>query len=255
MFGTSTKGVVNRALRAVHRRVAPSPVSARHMEYSMLYSEDDSLSRPNARLIDLSVAAIIQAQRHTCLTDISKRLLGRFPFPDDSVSLWPGEHYKLLAGLVQVLKPALAVEIGTAEGLSALSMLKYLPSKGRIVTFDILPWDEYPRSCLNPEDFHDGRLSQIIDDLGDREVFESHRTLLERADLVFVDAAKDGTLEQKLVANFQSLSYKAKPVFVFDDIRLWNMLSVWRELRWPKLDLTSFGHWCGTGICEPLIDF
>jgi predicted O-methyltransferase YrrM len=153
-----------------------------------------------------------------------------------------------------VLKPALVVEIGTAEGLSALSMLKYLPANGRVVSFDIVPWAEYPRSCLNPQDFYDGRLTQIIDDLGDREVFESHRTLLERADLVFIDAAKDGTLEQKLVANFQSLNYEPKPVFVFDDIRLWNMLSVWRELRWPKLDLTSFGHWCGTGICEPSVD-
>jgi predicted O-methyltransferase YrrM len=243
--------MIDRVVRAFHRRLAPSPVSARHMEYSMLYSEDDSLSRPSARLIDLSVQAINQAQYHTCLTEISQRLSGRFPFPDDIVSLWPGEHYKLLAGLVQVLKPALVVEIGTAEGLSALSMLKYLPANGRIVSFDIVPWAEYPRSCLNPQDFADGRLSQIIDDLGDREVFKSHRTLLERADLVFIDAAKDGTLEQKLLANFQSLSYEPKPIFVFDDIRLWNMLSVWRELRWPKLDLTSFGHWCGTGICEP----
>jgi predicted O-methyltransferase YrrM len=251
MFGSSGNGVVSRALRAVHRRVAPSPVSSRHMEYSMLYSEDDSISRPNARLLDLSIEAIIHAQRQTCLTDVDERLGGRFPFPDNIVSLWPGEHYKLLAGLVQVLKPALVLEIGTAEGLSALSMLKYLPSGGRIVTFDIVPWVEYPKSCLTPEDFKDGRLSQIIADLGDRKVFESHQALLAQADLVFIDAAKDGTLEQKLVANFESLRYESKPIFVFDDIRLWNMLSVWRELRWPKLDLTSFGHWCGTGICEP----
>lgn len=251
MFGTSKSAVVNRALRAVQSRVAPSPVSARHAEYSMLYSEDDSLSRPTARLIDLSLAAAVQAKDHTSLEDISERLSGRFPFPDDIVSLWPGEHYKLLAGLVQVLQPALVIEIGTAEGLSALSMLKYLPANGRIVTFDIVPWPEYPKSCLTAADFRDGRLNQIIDDLGNREVFESHRVLLEQADLVFIDAAKDGTLEQKLVANFQSLSYETKPIFVFDDIRLWNMLSVWRELRWPKLDLTSFGHWCGTGICEP----
>ncbi len=248
MFSNNFK---SRARRAIHRRLKPSPVSARHMEYSMLYSEDDSLSRPNTRLINLSIEAIIQAQSDTSLADVSKRLSGRFPFPDDIVSLWPGEHYKLLASLVQVLKPALVVEIGTAEGLSALSMLKYLPSDGRIITFDIVPWAEYPRSCLNQEDFLDGRLSQIIDDLGEREVFARHKRLLERADLVFIDAAKDGALEQKLVANFQSLSYESKPIIVFDDIRLWNMLAVWRELPWPKLDLTSFGHWCGTGICEP----
>ena len=217
----------------------------------MLYSEDDALSRPNVRLIDLSLAAIVRAREHTCLNDVGERLANRFPFPDDIVSLWPGEHYKLLAGLVQVLRPTLIVEIGTAEGLSALSMVKYLSPDARIVTFDIVPWADYPRSCLTAADFQDGRLTQVIGDLGDRTVFERHQTLLEQADLVFIDAAKDGSLEQKLIANFETLSYQQKPVFVFDDIRLWNMLSVWRELRWPKLDLTSFGHWCGTGICEP----
>jgi hypothetical protein len=27
------------------------------------------------------------------------------------------------------------------------------------------------------------------------------------------------------------------------------MLSVWADLPLPKQDLTSFGHWSGTGIC------
>jgi hypothetical protein len=37
---------------------------------------------------------------------------------------------------------------------------------------------------------------------------------------------------------------------VFDDIRIWNMLRIWREIVRPKLDLTSFGHWTGTGIVD-----
>lgn len=35
-----------------------------------------------------------------------------------------------------------------------------------------------------------------------------------------------------------------------DDIRVWTMLKTWREISYPKLDLTSFGHWSGTGIIE-----
>ncbi|MGH7312141.1 MAG: hypothetical protein ACREJV_03130 [Candidatus Rokuibacteriota bacterium] len=30
----------------------------------------------------------------------------------------------------------------------------------------------------------------------------------------------------------------------------WNMLAIWREIRMPKLDVTSFGHWSGTGLVE-----
>jgi len=37
---------------------------------------------------------------------------------------------------------------------------------------------------------------------------------------------------------------------VFDDIRQWNMLKIWRDITRPKIDLTSFGHWTGTGIID-----
>jgi hypothetical protein len=37
---------------------------------------------------------------------------------------------------------------------------------------------------------------------------------------------------------------------MFDDIRLWNMLRTWRTINRPKLDLTSFGHWSGTGLVD-----
>jgi hypothetical protein len=35
---------------------------------------------------------------------------------------------------------------------------------------------------------------------------------------------------------------------VFDDIKLMEMVQVWRDLPYPKLDATSFGHWSGTGF-------
>ncbi|HEY8227546.1 MAG TPA: class I SAM-dependent methyltransferase [Pyrinomonadaceae bacterium] len=218
----------------------------------MIYSEDDAVSHASQRLIELSTEAIVCAGR-TKLDDLQIRLGGRFSYPDDLVNLWPGEHYRLLAALIQILNPQLVIEIGTAEGLSALCMLKYLSRNGRIVTFDLVPWAQYPRTCLTEEDFRDGRLRQVVGDLGEDEIFERHAELLSKANLVFIDAAKDGVLERRLIARFEKLRYESKPLFVFDDIRLWNMLSTWRDLRWPKLDLTSFGHWCGTGICEPPI--
>ena len=68
--------------------------------------------------------------------------------------------------------------------------------------------------------------------------------------MIFVDAAKDGVMEQRLLDSFESVPFRTKPVIVFDDIRVWNMLKIWRNIRQPKLDLTSFGHWTGSGIVE-----
>jgi predicted O-methyltransferase YrrM len=216
----------------------------------MIYSEDDSTSRPSERLLDLAVESISRA-REISLADLSERLAGRFAYDDDLVNLWPGEHYRLLAAFVQILRPRVIVEIGTGEGLSALAMLKYLSQDSQLITFDIVPWEEYPRHCLSARDFADGRLHQVVADLAQESAFAEHQKVLQNADLVFVDAAKDGLFERRLLARLEGLSFSKACLFALDDIRLWNMLSVWRNLSWPKLDLTSFGHWCGTGICEP----
>ncbi|HLA12092.1 MAG TPA: hypothetical protein VJ023_16010 [Pyrinomonadaceae bacterium] len=242
--------MANRLLSKMQRMLMPSPVKARHIEYSMLYSEDDAVSRPSPRLIDLAVETIRQTQLIPDLEDISKRTDGRLTYGRKRLSLWPGEHYKLLAGLVKVLRPLRVVEIGTAEGLSALTLLKYLPEEGSVLTFDVVRWNRYPNSCLQQSDFDSGKLVQLVADLGDADTFQAYRDTLIKADLVFIDAAKDGFLERRLIGHFEKLNYESDPIFVFDDIRLWNMLHVWRDLSWPKLDLTSFGHWCGTGIAE-----
>ena len=239
----------DRAREALVRRISPSPVRARHAFRSMVFSEDDAISQPSERLLNLSIQAIAAAH-HIELNEICCRLRGRFPFPDQLPNLWPGEHYRLLAGFVQVLRPVRVVEIGTAEGMSALALRKYLPANGKVVSFDIVPWHEYPRSCLKSRDFDGAELQQIVADVSRRETLEENQELFSTADLIFIDAAKNGFLEPYLLSWFGRLQFRSRPIFVLDDIRLWNMLAVWRALNWPKLDVTSFGHWCGTGICE-----
>ena len=180
------------------------------------------------------------------LSDISNRLshpLVHYP------NIWPGEHYKLLAAMVSVLAPRLVIEIGTAEGLSALTLKRYLKGDGKVVTFDLIPWREYPGSVLIPGDFDDGRLEQRVADLADPGAFQQHAELLAKADLLFVDAPKDGRFEPAFLKNLDGLARSA-PLVVLDDIRVWNMLSTWRTITKPKIDLTSFGHWSGTGVVE-----
>ena len=126
--------------------------------------------------------------------------------------------------MVAVLAPRLVIEIGTAEGLSALTLKKYLQPGGQLVTFDLIPWREYPGSVVVPGDFADGRLKQRIGDLADPGVFQQHADLLTAADLLFVDAPKDGRFEPAFLKNLGGLSRSA-PLVVLYDIRVWNMLS------------------------------
>ena len=226
--------------------VQPAPVKARHIERSLLLSADDEPHRPSERLIDVALAAVSAART----IDVTS-LRDRVPTGIRYAEVWPGEHYKLLAGLVKSLGARKVVEIGTATGLSALTMLLELPKGGTLTTFDIVPWPKYfDGTVLRESDFADGRLKQVIDDLQDPAVVEKHRAVFEEADFIFVDAAKDGVMEQRFIDNLKPLTYRTQPIVMFDDIRVWNMLDIWRRVDRPKLDLTSFGHWSGTGLID-----
>ena len=212
-------------------------------ELSAAISMVDAPGQANSRLIDLALACIATARNLELRTLIERQAPAL-------VHLWPGEHYKLLRAIVQETKPGLVLEIGTYTGLSALAMIAALPPGSELVTVDIIPWDRIPGSYLRPSDFAEGMLRQIVCDLGQREVAEKHAALLRNADLIFVDAAKDGVFEYRLMQQIKSVGLKPGALLIWDDIRFWNMLRLWREIRQPKLDLTSFGHWSGTGLVD-----
>ena len=240
-------------LRAVKRQLTGSssdgkptiPVQARHVELSAIVSADDELAKPSDRLLNAALQAA-ERSRTVSMANVVKRMALPPYYPD----VWPGEHYKLLAGLVSVCQPKLVVEIGTDTGLSALAIREALPPGSRLVTFDIIPWDQIPDTCLRAEDFADGTLSQIIGDVSDPAVMRQHAEVFQGADIIFADGPKDGKFERVLLERFTELGLPKGPLVVLDDIRVWNMLAIWREIRRPKLDVTSFGHWSGTGFVD-----
>jgi len=213
----------------------PPPVKVSHGEYSMILSAKDERGRPSEELIQMSLKAIQSA------ISIDLQFL-----QDEHANLWPGEHYRLLAAFCQILNPALVIEIGTSTGLSALSMLPFF--SGDLVTYDIKNWHSYPNTVLHTSDF--GRLKQVVGDLGDLEFFQTQKDLIQKAEFIFIDASHDGALEKRILAHLEKVPFKKPPILFFDDIRVWTMLKMWREITHPKLDLTSFGHWSGTGIVE-----
>ena len=228
-------------LRLASRRLAK--LGARHAELSSISSIDDSSARPTASLLRLALAAAAAAP-HQELPLLSRRDAPELVFQ------WPGEHYRLLAALVETLEPRSVVEIGTLTGYSALAMLPQLDAGARLTTFDVVAYDRTPGCLLESRDFADGRLSQQIADLGVAAEAERYTDLLRAADLIFIDAAKDGSLEDRLLSHFAAIGLSDVTLLMFDDIKVWNMMAFWRDLALPKLDLTGLGHWSGTGLVE-----
>jgi plasmid stabilization system protein ParE len=112
----------------------------------------------------------------------------------------------------------------------------------------VIPWNEIGKTWLVEDDFT--AITQHIADLSDPAAFEKYSDLLREADLLFVDAPKDGKFEPAFLANLNRAQTKDGLLAVFDDIRTPNMLASWDQIDRPKLDLVSFGHWSGTGLVD-----
>ena len=119
----------------------------------------------------------------------------------------------------------------------------------RVTTFDLIPWCSIPFSVLRQQDFGP-RLEQRLGDLADPGFFAENEDVLADADMVFVDAAKDGVFEYRFLPRLLALRPARPQLVVLDDVRVLPMLNLWRELPLPKLDIASFGHWSGTGLID-----
>jgi predicted O-methyltransferase YrrM len=216
------------------------PITARHVEPSLIASPSGA---PSERLLDAALQAVAAA-RAVDLGWLAER------DPSAFANVWPGEHYKLLAALVALLRPSTVVEIGTATGASALAMKSALGEDAKLVTFDVVPWQAVESTVLEHADFADGRLEQRTEDLSTPVGWRANAELLRSAEFIFLDALHDGTQERNFLRGFEEVGLAAGPILMLDDIRLWRMLSFWQDISRPKLDLTSFGHWSGTGLVD-----
>jgi predicted O-methyltransferase YrrM len=217
----------------------------RHAEPSMLLSLDDEPWQPSRRLLDLS------AQLAAITPNIAHPMLSSRP---GSGPRWydhfPGEHYHLLTAMCHLLKPTTVWEFGTDTGMSTVAFLEGLGGSARIYTVDIDSWQSKQRPWLLADDFLSGRVTQVVSDMKAADLFVRYRDSMAGTELVFVDGPKDGFTEPAFLDLLATVPFRRSPIIVFDDIRLMNMVFIWRSIQRPKLDMTSFGHWSGTGLVD-----
>lgn len=210
---------------------------------SVIYSKEDV--KNSAFLMETCVGAIKQAWITNL--DCGKKNL----FDSDFLNVFPGEHYRLISSIVNLTKASNIVEIGTFTGLGTLSLRDGMCVPGKVTTYDIFEWDKLGLpSHFDEDDFKDGRINQIIGNLAEDSFFEENIHLLNEADIIFLDAPKDDIFEYKMIAQFIKLNKKKNKLLIVDDIQFVNMVDFWRGIVSPKLDMSSFGHWSGTGVVD-----
>jgi predicted O-methyltransferase YrrM len=223
--------------------VTAGPV--RHSEPSLLLSLDDEPWQPSARLLKLAAELA-----RTAPGIVHPLLASRSGAGPRWYEQFPGEHYHLLTALCRLLRPSVVWEFGTDTGMSTLALLEGLGPSALLFTVDIDPWESKNGAWLVDADFASGHVRQLVSDMSAPELFADHKEIIAGAELIFVDGPKDGAAEDLFLEHLSEIAFRRSPIVVFDDIRLMNMVNVWRGIARPKMDLTSFGHWSGTGLVD-----
>lgn len=216
----------------------------RHVVESSCWSVDDDQAAQSFDHWPLVCEAILQASKT------------RLDIANPFVNAFPGDHYRLLSGLLTVLDSQYSlnsiIDIGTHYGTGTRVMLDFAP-KASVTTFDLTSWDSYLTTFLKPSDFacSGGRLTQHLENLQEDDVFNKHQELFTDADFIMCDGPKDGEFERKFLNKLSSIKFTDKPRFLLlDDIRFSTEMLLWRQIQSPKADLTSVGHFSGTGLVD-----
>ena len=146
-----------------------------------------------------------------------------------------GEHYKLVRYLSGKFSDETLLDIGTREGISALSMA---PTKNKIVSYDILP-----RSIPYSNDYPNVELKQLDINL------ETKENLLNVPFMLLDVDPHDGRQESVFLSTLRAIGYKG--LVVLDDISINNeMRAMWEQVPEAKYDLTPWAHNTGTGLID-----
>jgi len=218
----------------------------RHLMPSLMWSADDepTLSKKSFDLVLKAAQEAFMRPIRPHSSEQTKR--GDYKF----LNVFPGEHYRLLSSIVSVSGAKNVVEIGTSTGMGTYAIKCAMSQPdAKVTTFDIRSWSEFD-SHLSVTDFDLGLITQILEDLSEQRSFENNRGTLNSADLIFLDGPKDGVFEYRFSRLLTTLEPKPNKYLILDDIRFLNMSRLWKSIASPKMDLTSFGHWSGTGLVD-----
>lgn len=146
------------------------------------------------------------------------------------------EHYKLIAYLSKFTENRI-IDIGTYFGFSALAASFY---NKQVTTYDVCDWIPDDESKLTAKN-NDNITFKLMDCCNDmEEIVKSDIVILDidphsgEQELVIMKALKD--------VGFQGIVY-------LDDIHLnEQMNSFWDGIKEKKIDVTSVGHFSGSGI-------
>ena len=139
------------------------------------------------------------------------------------------EHYRLLMFVSSLFESQILFDVGTNTGVSALALSN---SKNKVKTYDVV-------QLLDQNPFIENVEFILGDSTEDKD--------LEHSPLIFLDVNHDGSYEDIFYKHLHNINWKG--FLLLDDIHINEpMINFWNNITEEKYDITSLGHWSGTGL-------
>lgn len=148
------------------------------------------------------------------------------------------ESYRLMTHLsLNQTSPISIIEIGTNNGFNTAALAANPDTT--VITYDDyskLPEDKYTVASLSNVEC---RYTDIL--------LEDPDTILAAKYIIVDIVPHDGNIEKNIYDHLKEINYNG--TVIFDDIKLNPaMRAFWSDIDKPKQDITTYGHWSGTGI-------
>ena len=155
----------------------------------------------------------------------------------------PGkQHYMLLAYIASLFNNSTIIEIGTHRGNSSLA-LSYNETN-TIHSFDIVD------SVVNNQIKNLKNVQFHLENLFDADVFKKWENTILQSAFIFLDVdPHNGFMEFDFYNYLKDINYQG--FVICDDIWFFKEMrdNFWYKIPYEqRFDLTSFGHWSGTGV-------
>ena len=145
------------------------------------------------------------------------------------------EHYRLLSYISSLYKDSLLIDIGTYQGFSALA-LGYNQSN-KVLSYDIIQNESV--DILKAYEICSNITFNVQNILNNFNIVHS-------SPFIILDTAHDGNFENIFINKL--IEEKWNGILLMDDILEYPALyKIWNSIKLEKYELTSKGHWSGTG--------
>lgn len=155
------------------------------------------------------------------------------------------EHYRLLACISSQVEDADLFDIGTSSGHSALALS--FNHKNRVLTFNIKDEMSVVQKKLK---WKEQKITLFLENLWEADTMAKWEERLLAAPVLFIDVdPHNGRMEYDFYKWLKEKKYKG--VALFDDIHVTSLMETYFWERVPdeyKMDVTTVGHFSGTGI-------